>query len=103
MIESGGGDEGCHIAFELKATSDWDPKGTNRIVLTSSSKKLRDPKFFSPPICHLLCTAQYDRTSAVVNWLRLDFLEPTTEVNVRFEASVNHKILAAGSHQKITI
>ncbi len=35
--------------------------------------------------------------------IRLDFLEPDTAVNVRLEASVNHKILAAGPHRSKVI
>jgi hypothetical protein len=31
-----------HIALEMKATGDWNPKDSNRRVLTSSSKKLRN-------------------------------------------------------------
>ncbi len=86
------------IPLEVKATSDWNPKDVNRRVLTSSSKKLRDQ--FSKPIHHLLLTVLYSQSqnSATINTIRLDFLEPTTTVNVRFEASVNHKILANGPH-----
>ena len=86
------------IPLEVKATSEWNPKDANRRVLTSSSKKLRDQ--FSEPIHHLLLTVLYSQTqnSATINTIRLDFLEPTTTVNVRFEASVNHKILANGLH-----
>lgn len=86
------------IPLEVKATSNWDPRDSNRRVLTSSSKKLRAQ--FSAPIYHLLLTVLYSQNanSATINAIRLDFLEPTTIVNVRLEASVNHKILAMG-HQ----
>ena len=64
----------------------------------SSSKKLR--RLFSAPIHHLLATVIYDNSegSCQIKKLRLDFLEPTTEVGVRLEASVNHKILSQGKH-----
>lgn len=82
----------------MKATSGWNPKDANRRVLTSSSKKLRSQ--FSEPIHHLLLTVLYSNSqnSANIERIRLDFLEPTTIVNVRLEASVNHKILANSLH-----
>lgn len=91
------------IAFEFKATSDWNPSSTNRCVLTSSSIKIR--KCFMPPIYHLVCTVHYRISSGAVeiHAIRLDFLEPHTPVNVRLEASVNHKILATGSHSSIVL
>jgi hypothetical protein len=89
------------IALEMKATSDWNPNDSNRRVLTSSSKKLRDK--FTSPIYHLLCTIIYqiEGKSARIEAVRLDFIEPNTQVSVRLEASVNHKILTNGTHQSI--
>lgn len=86
------------IPLEVKATSDWNESDSNRRVLTSSSKKLRAQ--FSGPIHHLVLTTLYSRNkdSAIIDAIRLDFLEPTTTVNVRLEASVSHKILASGPH-----
>ena len=45
------------VALEMKATGDWNPSDSNRRVLTSFSKKLRE-KFISP-VYHLLCTVIY--------------------------------------------
>ena len=89
---------GTRIPLEVKATSNWNPSDTNRRVLTSSSRKLRTQ--FSDPIYHLLLTVIYSQNEnlATIDAIRLDFLEPTTVVNVRLEASVNHKILATGHH-----
>ena len=92
------------IPLEVKATSIWDPSDSNRRVLTSSSKKLQIQ--FRDPIYHLILTVLYtenenlatNEKSATIDAIRLDFLEPTTPVNVRLEASVNHKILAEGHH-----
>ncbi len=86
------------IPLEIKATSDWNPMDSNRRVLTSSSAKLRNQ--FRSSIHHLLLTILYSPTTshATIGAIRLDFLEPTTTVNVRLEASVNHKILALGLH-----
>ena len=91
------------MPLELKATSCWNDKDTNRRVLTSSSKKLRQN--FSSPIYHLLFTAVYNknRDPITIDKIRLDFLEPTTRVNVRLEASVSHKILANGRHYAIIL
>ena len=93
-----------HMPLEVKTTSDWNKKDANRRVLTSSSEKLRAQ--FSTPIYHLLFTVGYsgrDDNSVTVTTIRLDFLEPTTVVNARFEASVSHKLLTNGSHYSKTI
>ena len=91
------------VALEMKATSQWNPADSNRRVLTSSSDKIRT--HFRPPIYHLNCTVMYDISNsgaASINALRLDFLQPTTTVNVRLEASVNHRILSSGRHPTVT-
>ncbi|CAN5115637.1 hypothetical protein BH20ACI1_BH20ACI1_09440 [soil metagenome] len=89
------------LALEIKATSAWNPNDSNRRVLTSSSKKLREK--FTSPIYHLLCTIIYqiEDKSTRIEAVRLDFIEPNTQVSVRLEASVNHKILTNGTHQSI--
>lgn len=89
--------------FEVKATSQWNPFDSNRRVLTSSSRKLRDR--FRDPINHLLVTILYRQSADEyrVDGIRLDFLEPSTNVNIRLEASVNHKILHDGAHRNATI
>ncbi len=96
---------GCSIPLEVKATKDWNEKDSNRRVLTSSSKKLRAQ--FSDPIYHLILTVLYmyhdGEKNAKIDTIRLDFLEPSTTVNVRLEASVNHKILANGPHRSTMI
>jgi len=97
MILTGNGF--CHnIPLEVKATSKFNPLDSNRRVLTSSSKKIRSK--FIAPIYHLLMTVQYSPSKiyATINAIRIDFLEPTTAVNVRLEASVSHKILSNGQH-----
>jgi hypothetical protein len=94
---------GKTFPFELKATGNWDPVDSNRRVLTSSSRKLRER--FRDPINHVLATVIYRRAALVytVEGLRLDFLEPTTLVNVRLEGSVSHKLLARSQHRSLTI
>lgn len=90
----------CTVAVEIKATSEWSAKDRNRIVLTSSSKKLRAR--FRPPVHHLLVTVQYAKVGpdeASVLRLRLDFLCPATLVNIRFEGSVSQKLLSEASHR----
>jgi len=91
------------IPLEVKATKDWNPSDSNRRVLTSSSEKIRNQ--FVPPIHHLLMTILYavGRSDVTVEHIRLDFLEPTTQVSVRLEASVNHKILTHGTHTSVII
>lgn len=93
------------IPLEMKATSKWNEKDSNRRVITSSSKKLR--RQFAAPIYHLLLTVLYSKQEeddyAIIDTIRLDFIEPTTTVNIRLEASVNHKILVDGHHYSKTI
>jgi hypothetical protein len=87
----------------VKKTSDWNPNDSNRRVLTSSLGEI--PNQITPPIHHLLVTSLYtvNYRDAVVDHIRLDFLEPTPPVSVRFEALVNHKILSHGTHTSIVI
>lgn len=94
-------DNSRHISFEIKSTSNWNPNDTNRRVLTSSSSKLR--RNFNAPIYHLICTVIYrmENDFAMINAIRLDFIEPNTDVNVRLEASVSHRILSNGEHQTV--
>ncbi len=89
------------IALEMKATSKWNPNDSNRRVLTSSSKKLRER--FAAPIYHLICTVIYQNQNQPykIEMVRFDFIEPNTTVSIRLEASVNHKILASGNHKSI--
>ena len=91
------------IPLEVKATSGWNPADSNRRVLTSSSTKLRNQ--FTAPIHHLLLTVIYTSATshAIIDAIRLDFLEPSTSVSVRLEASVNHKILSNGPHHSKVI
>jgi hypothetical protein len=89
--------------LELKATSGWNPADSNRRVLTSSSKKLRQQ--FRAPINHLLATILYAQRGNdwLITSLRLDFVGPNTLVNIRLEASVSHRLLAAATHRSMTI
>jgi hypothetical protein len=86
---------------EVKSTS--KPIGTRsslRMVLTGSSGRLRSEVerigLGKAPPCHLLFTLQHD--AGVVRGMRLDFLEPDTEVSVKFEASTSQQRLAEGRH-----
>ena len=89
--------------FELKATSTWDAADSNRRVLTSSSRKLRQR--FPGAVNHVLATILYATGAgrSRVRSLRLDFIEPGTLVNIRLEASVSHRLLAEATHRSTTI
>jgi hypothetical protein len=81
-------------ALELKSTSNFVPTNNNRIVLTSRGEKLR--RFFVPPIKHVVVTVLYRRRGGRV-WLRdhqVHFLQPSSKVYVRLEASVSQRLLA---------
>jgi hypothetical protein len=83
------------FALELKATTRFEPKDNNRVILTSSPEKLL--KWFAPPVHHLMATFLYSRKGGrvKVRTLRLAFLQPWTKVYVRLEASVTQRLLAA--------
>ncbi len=84
--------------LELKATASFEPKSTNRVIITCSSGKLR--RHFVAPINHLFLTVLHTRKGNKV-WIRnfrADFLEPWTKVRVRLEASVSQHLLTQGSH-----
>ena len=94
-------DDSRHLSFEIKSTSNWNPNDSNRRVLTSSSSKLRQN--FNLPIYHLICTVIYqmENNFAMICAVRFDFIEPNTNVKVRLEASVSHRILSNGEHQTV--
>jgi len=71
-------------------------------VLTSASNKLRS---FPAPIHHLLLTILYAEQPgfALMERLRLDFLEPDRLVSIRLEASVSHRLLSQGGHRVVLI
>ena len=89
--------------LELKATSTWNAADSNRRVLTSSSRKLRER--FRGVINHLLATILYGQRGAdwFITSIRLDFVGPNTLVNIRLEASVSHRLLSQATHATITV
>jgi len=94
---------GRTFPFELKATSTWDVADSNRRVVTSSSRKLRQR--FPGAVNHVPATLLYATPAGVsrISSLRLDFIEPSTLVNIRLEASVSHRLLAQATHRSTTI
>jgi len=95
--------DGQLFPLELKATSGWNAADSNRRVLTSSSRKLRE--VFRPPINYLLATIFYGQRANdwFITALRLDFIGPNPMVNIRLEASVSHRLLAQATHPSFTI
>lgn len=87
--------------LEFKATSDWNPNDGNRRVLTSSPLKMRsliESGSVEDPPAHAVATVLYQSGGATVEGFRLDFLDPSSPMNIRLEASTSHKLLAAGDH-----
>ena len=98
-------DKTKNYCLEFKATSDWNPKDSNRRVLMSSTTKIRkkiSEKLIPPNPLHILITIKYAKSSGKIERVRLDFLDPTTEVNTRLEASTTHKLLHSASHNVYT-
>ncbi len=92
------------FAFELKAKTRFNPQDTNRVILTSGTRKLRRNFPAGKPLCHVLVTVLYSKShrgrswQVEVNGIRLDFLEPWTPIQKRYEASINHRLLSKGKH-----
>lgn len=100
------GNKTTNYCLEFKATSDWNPKDSNRRVLFSSTKKLRDKiskKLIPANPLHILLTIQYSKSSGKIEGLRIDFLDPTTQINTRLEASTTHKLLHGAAHKSSTV
>ena len=100
------GNRTTNYCLEFKATSDWNPKDSNRRVLFSSTKKLRDKiseKLIPTNPLHILLTIKYEKVSGKIEGLRLDFLDPTTQINTRLEASTTHKLLHSAKHESLSI
>ena len=98
--------DGRSFAFEVKAKPELDPTDTQRIILTTGTRKLRRNFNTREPICHLLVTAVYslvrqgNRRQVSVQALDFDFLEPWTLVQNQYQASVNQRLLAHGEHSR---
>jgi hypothetical protein len=94
------------FCMELKATSKWKNGDSNRRVLTSAPDKMRhlvsSGQVDNPP-AHLICTVLYSEQNSTVDGIRLDFLEPSSEVNIRLEASTSQRLLNQGPHHKVNI
>ena len=93
-------------ACEIKSTSEFKEGDGNRCVLTSSTTKLRKALkagTLGEPPNHLLLTVEYDDEAARVRAVRLNFLEPDTTVNVRYEASTSGKLLTEGGQPSFRI
>ena len=92
------------FALELKAKTRFNPRDTNRVILTSGTRKLRRNFPVGKPICHLLATVLYSKSrhgrkwQIGINGLRFDFLEPWTRIQKRYEGSLNQHILSKGKH-----
>ena len=103
-------DSGTSFAFEEKAHSNWDENDGNRIVIASSTKRLRAT--FTPPINHIWATLynsyrlEGNTTVCTLHRLDLHFAEPGTLVNRRLEGSTSNKTLREsvekGIHKKET-
>ena len=92
--------------MELKATSHWRDGDSNRRVLTSSPDKmirLVNSGDIDTPPAHLICTVLYREENSSVQGVRLDFLEPDSEVSIRLEASTSQRLLTQGGHQKFML
>lgn len=92
--------------FEFKATSNWQNGDSNRRVLTGTPTKMRrlvNLGTIGNPPAHLICTVLYSEANSTVTGVRLDFLDPSSIVNIRLEASTSQRLLAQSPHHNVTI
>lgn len=88
--------------MEIKATSNWNEKDSIRRVLTASPQKMRDlvnKRLVGNPPAHLIVTIIYSRNQSNISIIRMDFINSTTEIDVRLEASTSQKRLTNGNHE----
>tara|TARA_B100001094_G_scaffold263690_1_gene265381 strand:- start:719 stop:1681 length:963 start_codon:yes stop_codon:yes gene_type:complete len=96
---------GKNYAFEDKAHTKWDEGDGNRVVICSSTKRLRGT--FKPPINHIWATLYHsvrvenDETVCTLHSLQLHFVEPGTLVARRLEISTSNKLLSSSVGNKI--
>lgn len=97
---------GISFCMEMKATSNWQNADGNRRVLTSSPTKMRNlitSGLLAAPPAHLICTVLYNEANSTVNGIRLDFLEPNSEIKIRLEASTSQQLLHNSPETTVTI
>lgn len=92
--------------MSTKATTKWHDLDALRRVLTCDPYKMEklvhSGKFTNPP-AHMICTVLYSDSKKTTTKIRLDFLEPQSEVNVRFEISTSQRQLFEGTHHSVEI
>jgi hypothetical protein len=94
-------DSETSFAFEEKAHTNWNESDGNRVVICSSTKRLRAT--FTPPINHVWATLYHsvrdeeNHTVCTIHQLDLHFAEPGTLVARRLEISTSNKLL----HQSV--
>lgn len=91
------------FCFEIKATTNWNKSDSIRRVLTASSDKIRKAvrsNILPDPPNHIICTLMYEDECCKITEVRMDFLEPDTEISVRYEAATSQKLLSCGTHKK---
>jgi len=97
---------GICFCMEMKATSNWKNADGNRRVLTGSPTKMRNliaiGKLAAPP-AHLICTVFYSEAQSTLDGIRLDFLEPDSQIKIRLEASTSQQLLHNSPQTTATI
>lgn len=70
-------------------------------------QKLVSTNKIGAPPAHLVCTVLYSEQQStmtgIVTGLRLDFLDPSSEINIRLEASTSQLLLAQSPHHKVIL
>lgn len=95
---------GVGFFLEMKATATWDDGDASRRVLTSKPHKmiaLVNSGTVTAPPAHMICTLIYCDRNSTITRIRLDFLRPDSEVDIRFEASTSQRILCIGTHHSV--
>lgn len=92
---------GAILCMEIKSTSKWDDKDSNRRVLMSSVKRLENVResFPGKRILHLVCSVEYDVKAHRATKLRFHFINASSPVSYREEISTSQKSLSSGDFE----
>lgn len=92
---------GAILCMEIKSTSNWDDKDSNRRVLMSSVKRLENLRKGNPGkrFLHFICSIEYDAKAHTAMQLRFHFINRSSPVNYREEISTSQKSLSSGGFE----
>ena len=94
-------EHGAIVCMEIKSTSKWKEKDSNRRVMMSSVNRLENVRKAFPGrrILHLICSVEYDLKAHTATQLRFHFINSGSPVSYREEISTSQKSLSSGEFE----